>query len=80
MELPKAKAANATKLCERRADVAECAVYRTSQTADTRDQRKRNHREQQCVFNQVLTLFAGRQVLEFHIQFEKRVVHPTSPL
>jgi hypothetical protein len=63
------------ELRKRVADVGERKVYGCRDGFNARDERKCNQGAQQCIFDQILTSFAIRQILEIDIQLQKQVIH-----
>jgi hypothetical protein len=67
---PFGKSEDHDQLSQRGADVAENGVNSCGYVADARDADECNQGNQQCIFDQILTLFAVLQALEFHVKFQ----------
>jgi hypothetical protein len=62
-------------LRQRRADVGEYVVDGVGHIVDTGDAHECDQGDQQCILDQILTIFAGIQALEFHLQIHKSIAH-----
>jgi hypothetical protein len=64
---------------ERGADLLEGLIESPTQSLHSGSGPESNECNDQSIFNQILTFFAGREVLELYIDPEKRIVHRQSP-
>jgi hypothetical protein len=62
---------NPKQLRQRGADIGEDRVNSCGYVVNARDANECNQGNQQRIFDQILTLFAVLQALEFHVKFQK---------
>jgi len=62
-------------LGERRADVGEYAIYSTGYIVNAGDADQCDQGDQQCILNQILSILAVPQALDFHVQIHKHIAH-----
>jgi hypothetical protein len=68
---PFGKSENPDQLAQRGTDVGEDRVNGRGYVVNARDANECNQGNQQRIFDQILTLFAVLQALEFHVKFHK---------